>query len=89
MVRKLKEYFIKGVKDYTAKRSVIFRRGFYVFIGLVFLLVGLFTSFASPGAINMSESTYTQREYGTIFFAFGAMILIACYLTRKMSAKNK
>jgi hypothetical protein len=52
-------------------------------------LIGFFTSFASPGAINMSESTYTQREYSTIFFVFGAMILIACYLTRKMNTKNK
>lgn len=74
---------IKGTEDHTGKRSLIFRRGFYIFIGLTLVLVGIFASFASPGAINMSEHRFTQHEYGAISFACGAIILIACHLTKK------
>lgn len=78
---------MKGVKDYTTKRALIFRKGFYIFIGFILLLLGFFASFASPGAINMSDSNFTQHEYGIIIFACGAIILIACYLTKTNQGK--
>ncbi|MGH1440680.1 MAG: hypothetical protein ACRBBR_11240 [Cellvibrionaceae bacterium] len=80
---------VENVARFSLRIMLIFRPGFYYFLGVVLILFGLLAIFTQESTLDGQIENLNQQEVGLLSFSLGVLIISFCKLILWLSRKFK
>ena len=75
------------LRKFSVKGSLIFRRWFWIFMGLSSVISGVILVFTSAGTIDENVDRLTQLQYGVAYIFLGIFFIALPYIASSLLTK--